>query len=139
MTAPAFDQDASETPLSPLEMAALCAKVADNFRGGDTLVLDLTKLTPIVDYFVITTGASQRQMRALAEEVDKTMRRRGSTRLGFEGETGSPWLLYDYGDIVLHVLTAEARAMYELEELWGSAERVDWRKLTGTPEPTATV
>lgn len=135
MTAPTFDTADTDAPLTSLELAALCAKVADDFRGGDTMVLDMTGITPVFDYFVITTGASQRQMRALGDEIDRTLRERGSSRLGVEGETGSPWILYDYGDIVLHVMTAEARAMYELEELWGDAVRVDWRKLTGTPEP----
>jgi ribosome-associated protein len=143
MTASTFDTaDTETTPTSlelaarsSLELAALCAKVAEDFRGGDTVVLDLTGVTPIFDYFVITTGASQRQMRALGDEIARTLRDHGSTRLGVEGETSSPWILYDYGDIVLHVMTADARSMYELEELWGGATKVDWRKITGTPEP----
>ena len=104
----------------------MCAKVADDYRGKDTLVLDLTKITPIVDYFVLTTGTSRRQMHAIAEEVDRVLQLEGSSRIGVEGYQNSTWILQDYGDIVLHVFTAETRTLYDLEHLWADAPRVDW-------------
>ena len=117
-----------------LTLAELCVK----FRGRDTAVLDLTKVTPVFDYFVITTGSSKRQMVALAEETDLVMKRSGAPKLGGEGDEGGQWILRDYGDVVLHVLTDEARDLYDLEGLWGDAERVDWRAALGLPdEPPA--
>lgn len=110
-----------------LEQARLCARIADEYRGKDTVVLDLTDITPIVDYFVITTGANRRQMRAIADEVDRVLSEAGSQRLGVEGYESDSWILQDYGDIVLHIFTAEARALYDLERLWADARRVDWR------------
>ncbi len=110
-----------------LELACLAAKVADDYRGGETVVLDLRAVTPMFDFFVITSGTSNRQMRSLAEEVNRVMKQRGSRSPGMEGDVGSPWLLYDYGDVVLHVLSPEARKLYNLEELWADAERVDWK------------
>jgi len=107
--------------------ACLCARVADEYRGKDTLVLDLTRVTPIVDYFVITTATSGRQMHAIADEVSRTLTGEGSTRLGVEGADGNSWILLDYGDIVLHVFTQEARDTYDLEHLWADADRVDWQ------------
>jgi ribosome-associated protein len=118
-------------PFSPhgrsLEQAKLCARIADDYRGKDTVVLDLTEITPIVDYFVISTAANRRQMRAIAEEVDRVLSERGSQRLGIEGYESDSWILQDYGDIVLHIFTAEARAVYDLERLWADARRVEWR------------
>ncbi len=110
-----------------LEQACLCAKVADDYRGQDTLVLDLTGVTPIVDYFVLTTGTSARQMHAIAEEADRALEIEGSRRLGLEGYKTSSWILQDYGDVVLHIFSPESRGIYDLEHLWADASRVDWR------------
>jgi ribosome-associated protein len=110
-----------------LKAACLCAKAAEDNRGKETLVLDLTQVTPIVDYFVITTGTSGRQMSAVAEEVDRVMRATGSRPRGVEGEKDSSWILHDFGDIVLHVFSPEARRLYDLEHLWADAPRVDWK------------
>jgi len=112
-----------------LQRACCCAKVADDFRGGDTLVLDLTGVTPIVDFFVLTSGASRRQMHAIAEEVDRIMKAEGNQRMGLEGYSAGSWILQDYGDVVLHVFTSEARSTYDLENLWADAARVDWQAM----------
>ncbi|MFO0919508.1 MAG: ribosome silencing factor [Planctomycetaceae bacterium] len=109
-----------------LEDACLCAQLAADFRGKDTLVLDLTDITPIVDYFVITTGNSPRQLRSLADEVRQTMKGRGNAPHGEEGDERSSWILQDYGDIVLHAFLPEARKLYDLEHLWADARRIDW-------------
>lgn len=110
-----------------LAQACRCARAAEDFRGKETLVLDLTGVTPIADYFVITTGTSGRQMRALAEEVDRVLREVGSRPFGIEGRDDSQWILHDFGDIVLHVFSPEARKLYDLEHLWADAPRVDWK------------
>jgi len=116
-----------------LQDACRCAQIAEEFRGRDTVVLDLTEVTPIVDYFVITTGINPRQMVALAEEVRVQMKVRGSRCQGLEGTHDSTWLLQDYGDIVLHVFTAEARDLYDLEHLWADGKKIDWRAELGLP------
>ena len=112
-----------------LKLAELCVK----FRGRETAVLDLSAVTPVFDYFVVTTGSSKRQMVALAEEADLVMKRSGAPKLGGEGDDGGLWILRDYGDVVLHVLTDESRDLYDLEGLWGDAEVVDWRSELGLP------
>ena len=105
--------------------ACLCANVADEYRGQETLVLDLTAVTPIVDYFVITTATSKRQMHAIADESDRVLSAEGSRRLGREGyDNSSPWLLLDYGDVVLHIFMPETRDIYDLEHLWADAKQV---------------
>ena len=108
--------------------ALIVARVADDFRGADILLLDMRKITPIVDFFVIATASSKRQMKALAEETDIVMKKRGSARRGAEGEGESVWMLRDYGHVVLHVFTPEGRQLYALENLWADAPKVDWRE-----------
>lgn len=122
-----------------LQDACRCAQIAEEFRGRDTVVLDLTEVTPIVDYFVITTGINPRQMIALAEEARVQMKLRGSIGLGIEGGHDSSWILQDFGDIVLHVFTAEARDLYDLERLWADGKKVDWRAELGLPPVKAAV
>jgi ribosome-associated protein len=112
-----------------LNEACLCAKLAEDFRGRDTVVLDLTAITPIVDYFVISTSTNPRAMTALLDEVRVMMKARGNRPLGTEGaDSASSWQLQDYGDIVVHAFLSEARAMYDLEGLWADAPRVDWKQ-----------
>lgn len=118
-----------------LERACHVAEIADSFKGRDTVVLDLSEITPIVDYFVITTGTSQRQMQSIAEEAGRAMKAEGHRPRGIEGRESSTWILQDYGDIVLHVFTPESRQVYDLEHLWADAPRIDWKtaasRLTG--------
>jgi ribosome-associated protein len=100
---------------------------ADN-KGCDVVVLDMRGVTPIYDFLVLATGASRRQMHAIAEEVDAALREAGDMRLGIEGYTASRWIVQDYGDVVMHVFDAEAREYYALEDLWADARRVDWER-----------
>lgn len=106
--------------------ACFLARLATDYRGQNTVVLDLTAVTPLVDFFVITTGTNPRQMRALAEEARQQMKKRGHGAPGIEGEGDNSWLLIDFGDIVLHVFNEDARDIYNLEDLWGDATLVDW-------------
>ena len=110
-----------------LERARICARIADDNRAKDILVLDLQLVTPLVDYFVIATAASRRQSHAIASEIDQEMKRIGELKLGMEGSEEGRWILIDYGDFVVHVFSGEARAVYALEEVWGDAPRLDWQ------------
>jgi ribosome-associated protein len=110
-----------------IRQACLCARIADEYRGKDTRVLDLTPVTPIFDFFVITTATSARQMRAVVDEVHRALVTEGSRPIGTEGATSGTWILQDFGDIVVHVFTADARKLYDLENLWADAVPVDWQ------------
>jgi ribosome-associated protein len=110
-----------------LENARHCARIADDNRGKDILLLDLRQATPLVDFFVIITATSRRLGRAIAEEIDKEMKRRGEFKIGLEGSEEGRWTLIDYGDFVVHVFSAEARAYYALEDIWGDTPRIDWQ------------
>ncbi len=110
-----------------LEDACHIAQLCEEYRGKDTVVLDLTGITAIMDFFVITTGTSTRQMHALTDEVRVQMKARGHKPPATEGYEQSSWILQDWGDIVLHSFLPEARELYDLEGLWADAKRVDWR------------
>jgi ribosome-associated protein len=110
-----------------LENARACARIADENRGREILLLDLRAATPLVDFFVIITATSRRLSNAIAEEVDKEMKRRGEFKLGIEGSEAGRWTLIDYGDFVVHIFSGEARAYYALEEIWGDAPHLDWQ------------
>ncbi len=89
-------------------------------------MLDLRKLTAMVDYFVLATGTSRRQIHAMADEIDRVMNEHGETKIGIEGYRESRWVLLDYGDVVVHLFDDETRRYYDLENLWGDAPRVEW-------------
>jgi ribosome-associated protein len=120
-----------------LEHARLCARIADDNRGRDILLLDLRKATPLVDFFVIVTATSRRQGNAIAIEADAEMKRRGEHKLGIEGSEEGRWTLIDYGDFIVHVFSEDARAYYDLEGIWGDAPQLDWREPGREPPPAA--
>jgi ribosome-associated protein len=119
-----------------LERASICARIADENRGRDIVVLDLRKSTPIVDFFVIVTAVSRRQSRAMASEIDQAMKKLGEAKIGMEGAEDGRWTLIDYGDFVVHVFSTDDRAYYALEEIWGDAPKVTWQD--SLPEQAAT-
>lgn len=131
-----FDTESALAPRDPqkyaesLDNAITAAKCADELRGREIVVLDLTTLTSIVDFFVVITATSQRQMHAIADEINRLLKRdRGNPRLNIEGyRTAGNWLLTDYGDVVVHVFTAEGRTLYDLEQLWADAQRIQWHE-----------
>ena len=106
--------------------AALAAKVAADNKATNVVVLDMRPVTRLFDYFVIATGASRRQIHAIAEDVDAALRGVGDTRMGIEGYEASKWVVQDYGDVVVHVFDQDTRDYYGLEDLWADAPRVDW-------------
>jgi ribosome-associated protein len=126
---------------SSLQRAQAAARVADLNRGREIAIIDLTELTPIFDYFVLVTGASRRQLHAIAEEIDDVLARQfGERRLGIEGYADSRWILLDYGDVVVHLFDEETRGYYDLEQLWAGAKRVPLEAPAPTisdPEATA--
>ncbi len=111
---------------SALQRACVAAKTAADNKGQDVLVLDLRAITPIFDFFVLSTGASRRQVHAIVEDTDAALRAVGDERLNVEGYDASKWVVQDYGDVVVHVFDADTRDYYKLEELWADAPRIDW-------------
>ena len=96
-----------------------------NKKGYDVKILDLRKLTTIADYFVICSADSDTQVKAIADEVDKTLRDEGIRLWHKEGYQSLNWVLIDYVDVVVHIFKKESREFYNIEKLWGDAPSFD--------------
>lgn len=116
-----------------LEFAKQLARLAADNRAEDVVILDLRNLSAIADFFVIATGTSDRQMRAIADKVEEYGASVGQRIYGRSGYENATWLLADYVDVVLHLFDAERRQYYDLELLWGDAPRIDWQAAAGEP------
>jgi ribosome-associated protein len=113
----------SKKPRLPKDVAAAVTAVGDK-KAEDVVVLDLRKTDGFTDYFVICTGANARQMTAIADSVQDTLRESLDQRPALaEGVDKSEWILLDYFNFVVHIFSRECRAFYGLERLWGNAER----------------
>lgn len=110
-----------------LERVTACARICDDNRAKDVLLLDLRQATPLLDFFLIATASTRRLGNSIAIEIDAEMKKIKEHKLGMEGTEEGSWILIDYGDFVVHLFTPEARTYYALEEVWGDAPRLDWR------------
>jgi ribosome-associated protein len=116
---------AEETSERSLKLALAAARTANDNRGRDIVLLDMRKITPVFDYFVVVTGNSRRQLHAISEEIDHCLEDElDDKRMGIEGYNESRWILLDYGTVVVHLFDDETREYYALEQLWSEAVRV---------------
>lgn len=100
----------------------MAAEAADEKKAADIVVLDVADTLVITSYFVIATGASDRQVRSIAEEIEDTLREKAGVKpIGREGEREGKWVLLDFADVVVHVFQPEERDFYRLERLWSDA------------------
>ena len=111
-----------------LDLATRAARAASEKQGSDILVLQVRDLIAITDYFVIVSGANDRQVKTIAEEVERSLREAGEKPLRREGRREGRWVLLDYVDFVVHVFRQEEREYYELERLWSDAPLIDWER-----------
>jgi ribosome-associated protein len=105
------------------ELAQAAARLTLDKRAEDVVILDLRELDGIADFFVLATGHSEVQVRAIADAVDEGMSARGVKPWHTEGYEARRWILLDYVDVVVHVFHAKAREYYLLDKLWGDARR----------------
>jgi len=109
-----------------LDRVVAAAKVAEDNRGHDILILDVRELTKSFDYFLIVSGSSRRQLYAMGDEIQrKLVAEMGDECLSVSGHTEGKWVVIDYGDIIVHLFEPETRKYYALEELWGKGHKVD--------------
>ena len=93
-------------------------------KAIDTVVLDLREIASFTDYFIIASGANERQVQALSDEVVDTLKKSGTPVIRVEGYKTAEWILLDYGDFVMHIFGDKARKFYDLERLWRESKRV---------------
>lgn len=118
-------------------LARRLAELADSKKAADIVVLDMRKLVSYTDFLAICTARSERQARAIVDEVRVQVKREtGLLPSGVDGGGEDGWVVLDYLDCVLHVFTAEARERYQLEDLWREAPRLGL-DLHASEEPSA--
>lgn len=103
-------------------------KIADlvfNKKGYDVRLIDLRSLSTFADFFVICSADSDTQVKAIADEIDKSLRDEGIKCWHKEGYMALSWVLLDYVDVVVHVFKKEAREFYNIEKLWGDAPTIE--------------
>ncbi len=118
--------DEARPAVSGPEFAKEIARIAEDNRAEDVVILDLRGLSSVTDFFVIATGTSDRQMRAIVEQIEEYGKRVGQRRFGLSGYDAATWVLADYVDVVVHLFDVPRRHYYDLELLWGDAPRIDW-------------
>ncbi len=107
------------------EVALAVTKALDEKKGIDIKLLKIDRVSSLADYFLICTGNSSTHVKTLCDYAEYVLEELGEPMLGREGHRGNSWELLDFGSIVVHVFTDEARKFYDLERLWADAEQVD--------------
>jgi ribosome-associated protein len=110
-------------------LAVDAARIADETKAEDIVVLDVSKVSSITDFFILCTGTSMPHLKAITRDLrEKMVETRGVKPMASEGQSESQWLVLDYGVIMVHVFHQSKRELYALEDLWSDARRVEWRK-----------
>ena len=120
-------QKAAAGTKDPAELVRVCARLADDKKAEDIVVLDLRGLMYVTDFFVIASGGNPRQLHAIQSAIHQEMSQRGVRPIGQEGTGQDRWVLMDYGDFVVHLFDPDSRRLYDLELLWGDAPRFEWQ------------
>lgn len=101
-----------------LDLAQLAARAADSKQGEDIVALDVSEPLPLTDVFVLVTGRNERNVQAIAAEVEEQLIEAGVKPLRREGRAEGRWILIDFGDVIVHIFHEEERLFYSLERLW---------------------
>ena len=107
------------------QMTKIAYDAIQDKLGQDTVIINIGKVSSLCDYFIITTASSQRQVKAIADNVEDELSKLGLEPRGKEGQGTQTWVLLDYGDIMVHVFNEENRGFYNLEKLWKDAPYID--------------
>ena len=113
-----------------LEMARVAYQALDEKKGEDIRVIDISGISVIGDYFVITNGTSDSQVGALVDNVEEKMHKAGYELKEQEGNNIGTWVLLDYGDIIIHIFDRENRPFYNLERIWSDGKDVEMNELS---------
>ena len=135
MTQPTPATTAVRSTLDPktdrsLALALAAAEAADDRKGVDITLLYVGEVAYLADYFLIVSGYSPVQLKAIARSIEERLSEDFGIRLSRkEGTSESRWLLQDYGDLVVHIFIPEERELYNLEAFWSHGETVPWQEL----------
>lgn len=112
------------TSLNALELSHQIIDLLDEKQAQDILLLDIRKLAPFADYFIIATASSERQSQTLVDTIVKALRDERVKPMFIEGDSASGWQLLDYSDVIVHIFSPVLRDFYRLEDLWTDAQVV---------------
>jgi len=122
---PMPDPDHSPPVDTEEALARICAEAALEKKAGDVVILDMRGISSFTDFFVIVSGTSEPQIKAIASSVRERVREiTGERPLAEDGFPGSQWIIIDYGSVIVHVFHEEKRSVYDIESLWGDARRI---------------
>jgi ribosome-associated protein len=107
-----------------LDLARRIVELAEDKKAAEIVLLDLTPLTTLADYFVICSGGSERQLDAIADGIISALRDEKTRPIGREGTPASHWVLIDFGSVIVHIFTPPEREYYGLEKHWGEAKTI---------------
>lgn len=111
--------------LDSRKRALLCINASLEKKAKDLVILNVKEISAFADYFIICSGTSDRQVRAIAEAIQEKLKLAEILPLGIEGGTAGQWVLMDYDDVVIHIFLDPVRTFYDLERLWSEAPRMD--------------
>lgn len=111
--------------MEPKELSLKVAKLLDDRKAIDVTVIDISPKASFADYFVMASAGSDRQMGALVDNVEDMLEPEGIFPKSVEGKKSSGWILMDYGDVVINVMTADMREKYNIERIWGDCENLE--------------
>lgn len=101
------------------EIQQIAVEALEDIKGKDIVVLDTRELSDLFDCMIVASGDSNRQVRAMANNVREMLKAKGVEIIGMEGETSGEWVLVDVGNLIVHIMQPAVRDYYNLEELWG--------------------
>jgi len=104
------------------EIAIFSAKMLDEKKAQDVMVIDIGEQSSFADYFVLATGSTERQISALRDDIESKLAKEGLLVKSIEGKQTSGWILMDYGDVIVNILTPEMRERYSIEKVWGDCK-----------------
>ncbi|HSW40700.1 MAG TPA: ribosome silencing factor [Acidobacteriota bacterium] len=111
------------------DILSIAVNAADDKKAHDLVALDISEIASFAGCFLICTGDSSRQVKAIADEIEKKLKLAGIMPSHIEGYQNAEWVLMDYADLVVHIFSQDARAYYDLERLWRDAKKIDTGKL----------
>lgn len=107
------------------EMARIVYLALEDKMGENICIIDISEISPLADYFIITNGSNDSQVKALVDHVEEKMHEAGHSQIQREGLRSGNWVLLDYGDVVVHVFDRENREFYHLERIWSDGRKIE--------------
>ena len=107
------------------DMARIVYHALEDKKGEDISIIDISGISPLADYFIITNGSNDSQVKALVDNVEEKMHQAGDSQIQREGMRSGNWVLLDYGDVVVHVFDRENREFYHLERIWSDGRKIE--------------